>query len=311
MIGSCACRTISPSGSTLSSNPVESTGPTTSTRIAFEAYGVGCAVEVEHACAPAECREPDLVARVLERLPPGSSTTDAPVALAGQVTITCRGERFEVTDSEGTARSFGDVVDALHVLDGAIRSIVAVHAPGLVFIHAGAVAIDGRVLVLPGRSMTGKTTLVAALVEAGATYLSDEYAVFDAHGDVHPYPRRLSVRRPEGRREVSVDQIGGVTAAGPLPPIGVAALAHVAGGTFAVSEPGQAACAQALIANAVAARIRPTEVLQVAASVARGLRFVEGTRGDVADAVPAVFALVRRWSTDRPGGSTEVTGDRR
>jgi hypothetical protein len=42
-------------------------------------------------------------------------------------------------------------------------------------------------MVLPGKSFAGKTTLVAALVRAGAEYWSDEYAVLDANGDVHPY----------------------------------------------------------------------------------------------------------------------------
>jgi hypothetical protein len=36
--------------------------------------------------------------------------------------------------------------------------------------------------VLPGRSFAGKTTLVAALVQVGAEYWSDEYPVLDAEG---------------------------------------------------------------------------------------------------------------------------------
>ena len=63
------------------------------------------------------------------------------------------------------------------------------------FVHAGVVAVDGRALLLPGGSFTGKTTLVAALLRAGAQYGSDEYAVLDEAGLVLPaYPRPLSIR---------------------------------------------------------------------------------------------------------------------
>src|SRR5215213_192989 len=44
-----------------------------------------------------------------------------------------------------------------------------------VFVHAGVVGWQGRAVVIPGRCFTGKTTLVAELVRAGATYYSDEY----------------------------------------------------------------------------------------------------------------------------------------
>ena len=67
---------------------------------------------------------------------------------------------------------------------------VANYAPDRVFVHAGVVAWRGRALVLPGTSFAGKTTLVAELVRAGAIYYSDEYAVLDEQGRVHPYSAR-------------------------------------------------------------------------------------------------------------------------
>jgi hypothetical protein len=58
----------------------------------------------------------------------------------------------------------------------------------------------GRAVILPGRSMSGKTSLVAALVKAGATYFSDEYAVLDKLGMVHPYIKTLSLRTDSMQR---------------------------------------------------------------------------------------------------------------
>lgn len=77
------------------------------------------------------------------------------------------------------------------------QSTVARLASGWTFVHAGVVAIGGRALLLPARSGAGKTTLVAALVRAGAAYGSDELAVLDAEGRVYPYSRQLAMRTPE------------------------------------------------------------------------------------------------------------------
>src|SRR5262249_47349881 len=83
---------------------------------------------------------------------------------------------------------------------GAFGSDVALHvaemAPDRVFVHAGVVGYQGRAILLPGRSFSGKTTLVVELVRAGAEYYSDEYAVLDTSGGVHPYSGPLSIRRP-------------------------------------------------------------------------------------------------------------------
>lgn len=61
-------------------------------------------------------------------------------------------------------------------------------------IHAGVVAVEGRALLLPGRTHSGKSTLVAELVRRGAVYFSDEYALIDSEGLVHPYPRPMLLR---------------------------------------------------------------------------------------------------------------------
>ena len=48
---------------------------------------------------------------------------------------------------------------------------VAEHAPDHLFVHAGVVGWNGRAIVMPGASFAGKTTLVQAWLEAGATVL--------------------------------------------------------------------------------------------------------------------------------------------
>jgi hypothetical protein len=75
------------------------------------------------------------------------------------------------------------------------------------WLHAGAVLLDGRALVLPGSSFAGKSTLVDALVGRGARYLSDEWAAIDPRGRVHAMPRppRLREGRPRQADEAAGD----------------------------------------------------------------------------------------------------------
>lgn len=112
---------------------------------------------------------------------------------------------------------------ALGVLDAQIRAEVALRAPDAIFVHAGVVAHRDPAIVIPGSSFTGKTTLVAALVRAGATYFSDEFAVLDERGCLAPYAKPLSLRPPGQRREIDnpASALGGAvgeSSVGPCPP---------------------------------------------------------------------------------------------
>src|SRR6266536_3088511 len=116
------------------------------------------------------------------------------------------------------ARSF-DVAEVLNTLESDLRLFVAELARGRVFVHAGVVGWQGRAIVIPGTSFSGKSTLVMELVRAGATYYSDEYAVFDRRGRVHPYARSLSIReKTTGQTErFPVGSLGRVAGVEPLP----------------------------------------------------------------------------------------------
>ena len=86
----------------------------------------------------------------------------------------------------------------LKYFNSRLRATVCEHAKSHVFVHAGAVARNGKAIIIPANSYKGKTTLVAELVRSGATYYSDEYAVFDETGLCQAFPRLLSVRVFEG-----------------------------------------------------------------------------------------------------------------
>ncbi|MCI0416102.1 hypothetical protein L0222_25290 [bacterium] len=89
---------------------------------------------------------------------------------------------------------------ALQYLEQSLEFTVATRANARLFVHAGVVGWRGRAIVIPGRTMSGKSSMVAALLRAGANYYSDEFAVFDSSGRVYPYPRVLRIRQ-NGRQQ--------------------------------------------------------------------------------------------------------------
>jgi len=102
--------------------------------------------------------------------------------------------------------------------DSIVRITVGEHAVDRVFIHAGAVGWKGKAIVLPAESFKGKSTLTAELVRQGAEYYSDDFAIIDKDGLLHPFPRTISMRTEEYRPyDLSLESLGGVAATEPLP----------------------------------------------------------------------------------------------
>ena len=163
---------------------------------------------------------------------------------------------------------------------------IALHAPEHLFVHAAAVARRGRAVSLPGRSRAGKSTLAAALVQAGAEYMSDEFTVLTADGLVRPYPRPLHLRAADGSagRQVDPLSIGTVrTAAAPLAL--VALTSYRRGAQWRAHTMSRGETALALFRHAVAARRRPAAALErIARATTRGeVMGVRGARGDATE----------------------------
>ncbi len=227
-------------------------------RVVFEAYGVTAEV-----AAP-----PDVLRSVL---PPG----------------------WRPGAAERVSRRFAHDGDPAR-LEAEIRAHVALTAPDHVFVHAGAVAVDGRAIVIPGTSFSGKTTLVAELVRAGASYLSDEFAVLDADGRVHPYAKPLSIRPGSGpaQTDVPVEDLGGTAADGPAPVAVVAITSYVPGAGWTPARRGPADGALALLSHTVPAQSRPGAAIAATRRAAEGALVLEGPRGHAAATARALLDLV-------------------
>ncbi len=83
----------------------------------------------------------------------------------------------------------------LPLLVGQVGATVTALLRRLLFIHAGAVALQGRAWVIIGESGSGKTSTVALLTRQGATYLTDEITLLDAAANTAlPFPLPMAVK---------------------------------------------------------------------------------------------------------------------
>ncbi len=254
-----------------------------------EAYGVAFEVRVD---------DPGLRAAVRTRFPPGWRSTRRPAAVLLSLVHEGSSHGMSVR-MEGRPLVRGLThAQALDVLESELQLSVARLARPEVFVHAGVVAVDGRAILLPGRSGAGKTTLVRALVAAGATYYSDEYAVLDADGRVHPYARRPSVRVRSGGKERHPVPRG--PGRGPVPVGMVVETRYRPEGRWDPVPLSAGERVLALLANTVPARDRPAEVLAVLARASLGARGIRSDRGAAGRTATSLVALARDGSERRP-----------
>jgi hypothetical protein len=200
---------------------------------------------------------------------------------------------FVWADDRLLADQTGDA-QALGAFQADAQLFVAEMAPKLVFVHAGVVGWRGRAIVIPGRSGAGKTTLVRALLERGASYLSDEYAVFDQRGRVRPYPRPLQIRCLGGRVvRRSAQSLGASREAGSIRVGLVVAVRYRSTASWQCRGTTAGRGVLALMSNAVAARRFPARTL---ACVARAIRaetvVLQGVRGEASAAADEIIAIL-------------------
>ena len=235
-------------------------------------------------------------AAALERasacLPPGWKKAARPVVDCMYSLVVgakaARVKRFSLLyrGAERLARTH-DLGSVFETLEEDLKMHVAASAPARVFVHAGVVGWRGGAIVLPGRTYAGKSTLVDALVKAGATYYSDEFAVLDARGRVHPYARPLVLRPRAGEVAAVAASPSAETRAGKKPlPVRLVALTHYQPGARWQPRPltpGRAVLA--LMESTVPVRTRPAATLEALREVVTHAPVIESARGEVEEAV--------------------------
>ena len=168
--------------------------------------------------------------------------------------------------------------------DSVLRVAVGENAVDRVFLHAGVVARNGKAIIIPADSFKGKTTLVAELVRNGAVYYSDEFAVVDGKGHVHPFLRPLNMRTDDGNfREykMTVEELGGTCGEEPIPVGMVLITEYVANKRWSPKRlsPGQGVLE--MIPYTLSIRRRPEFAFMVLNNIATHAIIVSSLRGSV------------------------------
>jgi hypothetical protein len=192
-----------------------------------------------------------------------------------------------------------DLDQVFEALSADLRMYVAEYAKKRVFVHAGVVGWRGHAVLIPGRSFSGKSTLTAELVRAGCTYYSDEYAVLNARGRVHPFLKPFSLRNGgEDQIDVPAEQLGVVAEDQPLP-VGLIVVSNfkpAARWRPRVLSTGQGVLE--LLANTVAARRQPALTLATLGRAVAKASVLKGNRGEAAPTA----AEILRWLERNSGG---------
>jgi hypothetical protein len=265
--------------------------------ISVSCYGVRLGIRV---------RDASLLPELLARLPPGWKERESPFVdhvysvLEGASSARIKRYNILYRDHVMKARS-NDYGEVLAGLGKHAQLDVAALTTQRVFVHAGVVGWKGRAIVIPGRSYSGKTSMVAALIDAGATYYSDEYAVFDAAGRVHPYPVALNLRQGEDgpTRSVPAADLGATLGSRPLPVGLVLVSRYKEGRSWRPREMTPGRGLLALLRHTVPVRHRPADSLATLGRVAARAQALSSERGEATETAAAVLDHLER-SSRRP-----------
>jgi hypothetical protein len=130
------------------------------------------------------------------------------------------------------------------------------------------------------------------LICAGAAYLSDEFAIVDSTGLVHPFPQPLLLRSAIGKVNCPPAELGAAVATEPLT---VGTLLFTKYEPDAVFQPLRLTQGMAMLEflkHVVAVRRYPARALQVARSVTSSCRALRSMRGDAHHAATALLREV-------------------
>jgi hypothetical protein len=231
--------------------------------------------------------------RLLDRT--GVGIADRVAALMPADTIARRDGRPEITlhatggdgdlvtvsgygyDPVGPVRS----EEAVMWLRAAIDAGVACTATDALFVHAGVVGWRNHAIVIPGRSGTGKSSLTMALVDAGATYYSDDLAPIGANGYVHAYAKAPSLKGSV----LATRQVQPPAEAGAAPPLPIALIistSFVPESRWVPLTQRGATGVLPLLKNAVIATGQPEAAVAVAAAVGASSVTLAGPRPEAA-----------------------------
>jgi len=182
----------------------------------------------------------------------------------------------------------------LEAFETELHLYTATESSDMTFLHAGVVGWQGRAILVPGRSFSGKTTLIREMLLLGATYYSDEFAAVDNNGSVHPFARPLGIREDPSytQTKFTAQSLGASTGVVPLPVGLIVFSKYKAGAPWQPNPISPAQGALELLANSVAVRSQPHQTLERIHQLASKAVFIKGTRGEARKAATSILGFI-------------------
>lgn len=256
----------------------------------FSSYGVELGVRVT---------DPEILDQLRSRLPYGSKSSKAAIVERLFSVVVLATEKPSKTRYNfywdhmlfGPKLTLSQLLDKLDAM--ASLAIAELSMENL-FVHAGVVEWQGKAILIPGRSHSGKSTLVAELVKIGARYYSDEFAVLDDLGHITAYPKPISLRDPKTKRQkdVSVNSFGGQVGDDRLP-VGLVVISQYEPGTR--WEPRELSAGNGvlhLLDNTHSAQRAPDRAMQVLKQAVTNARIINSPRGEAKDVAASILSAV-------------------
>lgn len=192
----------------------------------FATPALGVRVDVPDDARPA-------VATALRTFPP--IEPGGPIHLHLVVARTPEG--WQATEATGPTHDRPSLPELVSAVVSRLNEAHLAQDAGRVHLHAAALGTPTGVVLLVGHSGAGKSTLATHLLRRGLSYLTDEMVAVDADGQVHGYPKPLTLKYgsrhladpvrdrlglhtdpAQGQRwEVPADALGPVAPVGPHP----------------------------------------------------------------------------------------------
>lgn len=251
-----------------------------------DAFGVGVSIHSDDA---------DVLRLIRAQLPefPPAAGAGAP-RIAYQIACNPARTRVAVLRGRRTVAVAPDSRSAASHLVNDLQAELGCHADGYTFVHAGVVGIDGEAVLLPARSGAGKSSLVTALLQHGAAYGSDEFAVISREAVVFPYSRSIALRSAVPGLAPARDPADGPRLDSRGVRIGAIIFTEfVAGSGFDPQPVSPARAALGLLQHALGTRRRPIQTMTTLHAVVLAARAWAGVRGEADATARAIIHHAR------------------
>jgi hypothetical protein len=253
----------------------------------FGIHAFGCNVYASTTCAEAYAV---LEQYVFPTLPRVSGTAKQPDIL---IRIDRAADRFCLFADDGLVASEQEAISLVPEIIRAVDDAVIRRLTPLRAIHAGVVVWNGRALLLPGTSHAGKSSLVAEFLRRGATYFSDEYALIDPQGRVHPYPRPLLVRNGSPEQFPVLPRECNAAAGDSPAPVGlILLLQYLPGCNWSLTSVSQSEALLMLLRNTPHVLAETPDLVEIFQRVVAGAPCYTGRRDEASHAVDKILRLV-------------------